>query len=207
MLFSEMASTDLDWGSIEVWQVDERVAPDGDDDRNAGQLDALPATTHPMPVTDADLTAAAAAYAASLPARFDVVHLGLGDDGHSASWAPDPHPDAERALSTRDAVFTIAPFNGRPRMTLNVDVVNAARARVVLVMGESKAGAVARWVHGLGEHGGAWIDTTLPIAALDPHGTVLFLDHAAAVGLGPDAHDPVEYPVDAERSDGYGRER
>lgn len=196
-LFHAMVGTELAWDTIDVWQVDERVAPDGDQDRNAGQLAILPAAAHLMPVTESDLDAAATEYGSSLPTRFDVVHLGLGDDGHTASWAPAPHPDVDRALASPDAVFTIAPFNGRRRMTLGVGVVNAARMRVVLVTGENKAAAVARWISGVESHGGAWVDTSLPVAALRAEGTIVFLDEAAAGSL----------PVDADSTDGYGQNR
>ncbi|WP_051062923.1 6-phosphogluconolactonase [Ilumatobacter nonamiensis] len=200
-LFRAMSANDLNWDAIEVWQVDERIAPDGDADRNAGQLAILPATAHVMPVTAADVDVAAADYAARLPPRFDVVHLGLGDDGHTASWAPEPHPDAQRAITSTEAVFTIGPFNGRRRMTLGVGVVNAARLRVVLVTGEEKAEAVARWVVGADRHGGAWVDPTLPIAAVRSEDTVVYLDAAAAGELTPDMIDAIDVAPD----DGYGR--
>src|SRR5262245_2566792 len=76
------------WEAVTVWQVDERIAPDGHPDRNALQLDGLPCAVRLMPVTAKDLRGAAARYARSLPDRLDVVHLGVGDDGHTASWPP-----------------------------------------------------------------------------------------------------------------------
>lgn len=69
------------WEVVTVWQVDERIAPDGDPDRNGLQLDRLPCTVRLMPVTAADLRAAAARYARSLPDRFDIIHVGVGRTG------------------------------------------------------------------------------------------------------------------------------
>jgi 6-phosphogluconolactonase/glucosamine-6-phosphate isomerase/deaminase len=191
------------WHDVDVWQVDERIAPDGDPDRNATQLEALPARTHPMPVTESNTLLAAREYASTLPARFDVVHLGVGDDGHTASWPPRPHPDTDTALTTAERVFTIGEFNGRSRMTLGRDVVNAAHLRVVLVTGAGKAHPVARWVHGVHEHGTSWIDPTLPIAAVEPVDTVVCLDPGAAAEL-----DDADFTViDGGAAPGYGRGR
>ena len=110
-----------------MWQVDERVAPEGHADRNANQLDGFPGEVHLMPVTAPNLERAAAAYAAELPDRFDVVHLGMGADGHTASWPPgDPVIDSTRPVDLSGE------YQGRIRMTLTPPVIDAARARVVL---------------------------------------------------------------------------
>ena len=200
-LFTGLAGeVEVAWSAVSAWQVDERIAPDGDDDRNAGQVSSLPVDFHPMPVTAPDLDVAVRDYASTLPERFDVVHLGLGDDGHTASWAPAPHADASRVLTSRDPVFTIGKFNGRDRMTLGVDVVNRAAARIVLVTGGAKADAVARWVRGARRRGSSWIDATLPIAAVELDHTIVYLDRAAAAGLAPSEFSEVDsrgYPVDA----------
>ncbi|CAN5759512.1 6-phosphogluconolactonase [soil metagenome] len=165
-LFAALARRDVDWSRVEVWQVDERVAPDGDADRNATQLSALPAASHLMPVTAPDLPAAATDYASSLPDRFDVVHLGMGPDGHTASWPPgDPVIDDSAPVGVSQ------PYQGRVRMTLTPGVVNAAVHRCVLLLGADKAEALADWVAGDGD---------VPIARVAPPDTVVFTDTAAA---------------------------
>ena len=126
-----------------------------------------------MPVTATDRRAATRRYASSLPERFDVVHLGLGDDGHTASWPPAPHPDVDVVDSER-TVELVADFRGRDRMTLTTLVVNEARTRVVLATGASKASIVERWL----QH-----DAALPIDRVRRSGTTAFLDPAAAARL------------------------
>lgn len=158
---------DVPWASTTVWQVDERVAPDGHGDRNANQLSALPCRVRLMPVTSIDLRRAARRYGDRLPARFDVVHLGMGDDGHTASWPPG---DDRPIRSVRD-VEVIDEFNGRARMTLTRRVVNDARSRAVLTGGSAKRAMVERWM---------LQDRSLPIAALRSQGTWVFIDDAAA---------------------------
>jgi 6-phosphogluconolactonase/glucosamine-6-phosphate isomerase/deaminase len=166
-LFHEVVSHAVPWERVRIWQVDERVAPDGHEARNANQLSIFPAAAKrfPMPVTSSDLRRAAARYATGLPERFDVVHLGLGADGHCASWPP-----GHDVVASPRAVEAIELFNGYPRMTLTPLVVNAARARIVVTTGASKQPMVERWL---------LRDPDLPIAHLRRTGTVLVLDEAA----------------------------
>jgi len=164
---------ELDWGRLTVWQVDERVAPDGHDDRNAEQLWFMPCASTLMPVTDLDLAEASARYASTLPDRFDAVHLGLGADGHTASWPPAPHADVDVAASAR-AVEMVGEFNGRARMTLTARPVNRARARLVLTTGPGKAHMVRRFLDR---------DAELPISLVHRSSTTLFVDPAAASAL------------------------
>jgi 6-phosphogluconolactonase/glucosamine-6-phosphate isomerase/deaminase len=159
-----IAALDLPWEHVEVWQVDERVAPDGHPARNANQLAGLACPAHLMPVTASDLRAAARHYAARLPDQFDVVHLGVGDDGHTASWPPD---QPQVAVSKRSVELT-GEFNGWPRMTLTARVVNAARARVVLARGEPKRAPLHGWVTR---------DHRLPVHHVRRAGTWLFTDN------------------------------
>ena len=98
-MLGRLAALDLPWADIGIWQVDERVAPDGDPDRNADQLDGVPGDAPPDAGHGAPTsTGRRRATPASLPDRFDVVHLGMGADGHTASWPPgDPVIEQRRA--------------------------------------------------------------------------------------------------------------
>jgi len=176
LMLDALAELDVPWQRTTVFQVDERVAPDGDPDRNAGLLDVLRPqgpVIRLMPVTSADLAAARRRYAALVPERLDVVHLGLGDDGHTASWPPgDPVIDDRRPVAVSGV------FNGRVRMTLSVPTVNSARHRMVLATGGAKAAVVERWLlH----------DRALPIERVSRTDTLVVLDAAAATRL---PHEP-----------------
>ncbi len=150
LMFDELVSLAVPWDAIHVFQVDERVAPDGDPARNWTDLhDRLLAPAqvpqgncHAMNVTAASLADAAEEYAAALvemvDGNFDVVHLGLGDDGHTASWPPgDP------VVSSMDDVAVVESFRGFRRLTLTPQAVNRARHVVWLVTGEEKAAALS----------------------------------------------------------------
>ena len=169
LMFATLAVLPLPWASLRVFQVDERVAPDGDPARNAALLDVLPLSPRQlvmMPVTARDLGAAARRYSAKLPDRFDVVHLGLGDDGHTASWPPgDPVIDSARPVDLCGG------YRGHVRMTLTPAVVNAARSRLVLATGAAKSPVLHGWLHG---------DPALPVQRVRRTGTVVILDRVAS---------------------------
>jgi 6-phosphogluconolactonase len=147
-MLESLAREDVPWDRLHVFQVDERVAPAGHPDRNLTQLrESLlaraplrPEQVHAMPVESVDLEAAAAQYAASLPEILDLVHLGLGPDGHTASLVPgDP------ALDVRDRdVAVTGVYQGRRRMTLTYPALDRAREILWLVTGTEKAGMLAR---------------------------------------------------------------
>jgi 6-phosphogluconolactonase len=155
-MFAALATLPVLWPDVHIWQVDERVAPDGDPDRNlvdlqAALLSKVPATPHVYDVTAPDLDTAVAAYARELrdacDGVLDVVHLGMGDDGHTASWPPgDPVVDVTDADVARSREY-----KGRVRLTLTVPAVNRAREIMFLVAGADKAAAVAELVAGTGD--------------------------------------------------------
>src|SRR5438093_9992034 len=149
-MFAHLADEDVPWEATEIFQVDERVAPDGDDDRNLTTIEPrLPAAAvsrlRPMPVTDDDLEAAAARYEELLPQALDLVHLGIGPDGHTASLVPE---DPVLGVADRLVALTGGEYEGRRRMTLTYPALASARRVLWLVTGEDKRDALARLLAG-----------------------------------------------------------
>jgi 6-phosphogluconolactonase len=154
IMLRALAGEKVPWEQVHLVQVDERVAPAGHTDRNLTHLRdsllsrvPLPAEqVHAMPVEAADLEAAARRYAETLgaiagsPPVLDLVHLGLGPDGHTASLVPgDPVLDVMGA----DVALT-GVYQGRHRMTLTYPVLDRARRVLWVVTGAEKAGPLAR---------------------------------------------------------------
>ena len=172
VMFRHLAREDVPWAETAIFQVDERVAPAGDPDRNLTHLLAsLPpgggAEVHPMPVEEADLDAAAARYALSLPTDLDLVHLGLGPDGHTASLVPgDPVLDVTDRL-----VAVTGAYQGRQRMTLTYSGLARARRVLWLVTGADKVDALRRLRAG---------DRSIPAGRVTAPDAVLIADAAAA---------------------------
>jgi 6-phosphogluconolactonase len=180
-----LADQEVPWADVHVVQVDERVAPAGHPDRNLTHLrESLlahcplrPEQVHAMPVESANLDAASEQYATTLqeiagaPVVLDLVHLGLGPDGHTASLVPgDP------VLDVTDAdVAVTGVYQGRRRMTLTYPILNRARRIVWLVTGREKAQMLAR-LHDS--------DQSIPAGRVRQQAAVVLADQEAAAALG-----------------------
>jgi len=181
MMMRLLAAQDVPWREIQIVQVDERVAPEGHPDRNLTHLQEsllehaplAPNQIHAMPVNAADLNTGAAEYAATLreiagtPPVLDLVHLGLGPDGHTASLVPgDP------VLDVMDAdVAATGVYQGRRRMTLTYPVINRARNILWVVTGSEKLEMLARLQNG---------DQSIPAGRVDQANALVLADRAAA---------------------------
>ena len=177
-----LAGEEVPWTGVHVVQVDERVAPAGDPDRNLTHLrESLLAhaplraeQVHAMPVESPDLEAAATRYARTLeeiagsPAVLDLVHLGLGPDGHTASLVPG---DPVLEIGDTDVALTGGVYQGRRRMTLTYPVLDRARCVLWLVTGSDKVGMLARLRAG---------DRSIPAGRVRQDRAVMLADRAAA---------------------------
>jgi 6-phosphogluconolactonase len=171
--FRLLGDENVPWGTIEIFQVDERIAPAGRDDRNLTHLEeSLPpeawARVHPMPVEADDLVAAAAEYAALLPERLDLVHLGLGPDGHTASLVPG---DPVLEVRDLDVALTGGEYQGRRRMTLTYPAIDRSRELIWLVTGESKVEPLQLLLAG---------DPTIPAGRVRAERSLILADRVAA---------------------------
>jgi 6-phosphogluconolactonase len=174
---------EVPWQQVEIFQVDERVASADSPERNLLHLrESLasiafpPESLHPMPVEERDLVAAAASYGRTLaniagtPPMLDLVHLGLGADGHTASLVSD-----DPVLEITDAwVGVTEPYQQYRRMTLTYPVLNGARAILFVVSGEDKAEALVRLSRQ---------DPTIPAGRIKNANVTVLADRTAAAQL------------------------
>ena len=169
-MFAHLAG-ELPWEKVTIYQVDERVAPDGDPDRNLTQLQrSLPpggaADVRAMPVESGDLEQAAAALRVGPAGGVRPLHLGLGPDGHTASLVPG---DPVLEVTDRDVALT-GDYQGRRRMTLTYPVLDRARQVLWLVTGEDKVDALRRLRDG---------DRSIPAGRVAARSSLILADEAA----------------------------
>ena len=181
LMVRALAGEEVEWQAVHIFQVDERVAPAGDSDRNLTHLHKhllantplRPEQIHAMPVESEDLQAAAERYGQTIaqtagsPPILDLVHLGLGPDGHTASLTPgDPILDVEEA-----DVAVSQLYQGKRRMTLTYPILNRARRVLWLVTGAEKRDMLRRLVTG---------DRSIPAGRVRQDTALVFADAAAA---------------------------
>ena len=188
VMLRALAAEDVPWSAVHVVQVDERAAPAVHVDRNLTHLrESLlehaplrPEQIHAMPVESPDLDAASQQYARTLqeisgtPPVLDLVHLGLGPDGHTASLVPG---DAVLEVKDRDVAST-ALYLGRRRMTLTYPILNRARLVLWVVTGREKTSMLARLQAG---------DTSIPAGRISRGHAIVLADRAAAGQLANDS--------------------
>jgi 6-phosphogluconolactonase len=187
IMLRALADQEVPWNGVHVYQVDERAAPDGHPDRNLTHLrESLlqhaplrPEQIHAMQVEAADLQAAATQYALGLqeiagsPPVLDLVHLGLGPDGHTASLVPG---DAVLEVTDREVALT-GVYQGRRRMTLTYPTLNRARRILWVVTGSEKVEMLRRLRDG---------DLSIPAGRVQREQAVLLADRAATGQLAAD---------------------
>jgi 6-phosphogluconolactonase len=184
IMLRRLAAGQIPWRAVHIVQVDERVAPAGHTDRNLTHIcenlladsPLPPDQLYAMPVESRELEAAAAQYAGTLakiagdPPIIDLVHLGLGPDGHTASLVPgDPVLDVDNA-----DVALSGPYQGRRRMTLTYPILNRARRVLWVVTGDGKAEMINRLLDG---------DRGIPAGRVRRDRALLLADCAVAPGL------------------------
>jgi 6-phosphogluconolactonase len=181
VMLADLANEEVPWANVHVFQIDERIAPAGDPDRNythlrASLLEHAPIPwqqIYAMPVELPDAEAAAKQYAHTLesiagkPVVLDLAHLGLGPDGHTASLIPN---DPVLKVNNADVAIT-GVYQGRRRMTLTYPVINRSRRILWLVSGKDKVAALTKLRAG---------DPSIPAGRISQSQALLLADRAAA---------------------------
>jgi 6-phosphogluconolactonase len=181
-MIKHLAKENLPWEKVYLFQVDERVAPDGHPDRNLTQLfQAIQGTKlmtrlniFPMQVYVENLPLACLEYADHIQkltktGKLDLVHLGMGADGHTASLIPG---DPVCEVMDRDVAMTTNPYQGRDRMTLTYPLINRAERILWLVTGAEKVGMLQRLLQS---------DPAIPAGKVAQVQAIILADDAAAI--------------------------
>jgi 6-phosphogluconolactonase len=175
-MYGQLEDQDIPWGKSAIFQADERIAPPGSAERNLTHLIAAlsigaQGSLRPMPVDGDEPEVGAARYAEQLPEAIDLVHLGLGPDGHTASLVPG---DDVLDVTDRRVAVTAGEYQGTRRMTLTFPELARARRLLWIVTGEEKREALAKLLAR---------DPSVPAVRVEPGGESLVLaDRAAAPG-------------------------
>ncbi|MGH2956499.1 MAG: 6-phosphogluconolactonase [Solirubrobacterales bacterium] len=172
-MYGQLEDHEMPWSRTAIFQVDERIAPPGSDQRNLTHLIAslsigAQGSIKPMPVDDPDLDAAADRYAQSLPEALDLAHMGLGPDGHTASLVPG---DPVLEVTDRRVAVTAGEYQGVRRMTLTYPELARVRSLLWIITGEEKREALAKLLAQ---------DPSIPAGRVEPSGDSLILADPAA---------------------------
>lgn len=183
-MIKELAKEDLPWEKVFLFQVDERIAPDAHPDRNLTQLfKAIEGTKlvlrlniFPMRVNAEDLDEACEEYVSHINrmtenGKLDLIHLGIGTDGHSASLVPN---DSVLEIKEKGVALTDSEYQGRKRMTLTYPLINQAEKILWVVTGEEKAEMLDRLLHQ---------DPSIPAGRIDQHHAIVFTEESAAAKI------------------------
>jgi len=176
-MYGQLEDRELPWGSTAIFQVDERIAPPGSDQRNLTHLIAslsigAQGSIKPMPVNDPDPEAAADRYAESLPEALDLAHLGLGPDGHTASLVPG---DPVLEVTDKRVAVTSGEYQGVRRMTLTLPELARTRRLLWIITGEEKREPLGRLLAG---------DRSIPAGRVNSQDSLILADRAAAPDRG-----------------------
>ncbi|MBR8829194.1 MAG: 6-phosphogluconolactonase [Gomphosphaeria aponina SAG 52.96 = DSM 107014] len=188
-LYRALSSESFPWEKIHVFWGDERYVPPDHPDSNQkmarevwlNQVKIPASNIHPMPTASVNPTVDAEKYSSELSEFFqvskgefpvfDLILLGMGDDGHTASLFP--HTDA---LSVRDRLVTVGNKDGQPRLTFTVPLLNNSRCVIFMVAGENKQSALAQIFAPSGD------ETSYPARLIQPMGELWWLlDQSAGV--------------------------
>lgn len=183
-MIKELAQEDLPWEKVHLFQVDERMAPDAHQDRNLTQLFksiegtklVLRLNIFPMRVNAEDLDDACGEYESHIlriteNGKLDLVHLGIGTDGHTASLVPD---DSVLEIVDKGVAVTSGEYQGRLRMTLTYPLINQAEKILWVITGAEKADMLNRLLHR---------DPSIPAGKIDQHHAIVFTEESAAIKI------------------------